>query len=56
MVYRFVFTLKKIFAPFIDILNDGEICDLQEVAFTRPFLCAPAVPLLSPLQDLIKIK
>lgn len=36
--------------------SDEEICDLQEIAYAKPFACGPAVPLMSPYQELIKIK
>lgn len=41
---------------FEGMLSDSEICALQEIAYAHPFLCGPAVPNMSPLNDLIKIK
>ena len=41
---------------FTDFLNDDEICELQNIAYAPPFPTGPAVPLMSPYKELIKIK
>lgn len=37
------------------VLSDAERCDLQEIAYAKPFACGPALPTGSPLQELVKI-
>lgn len=41
---------------FLVILNDKEICNLQEVEYIRKIPGHPAVPVKSPLRELIKIR
>lgn len=38
------------------VLSDAERCDLQEIAYAKPFACGPALPLGSPLQEIVKIR
>lgn len=38
------------------VLSDSEVCELQEIAYAKPFPCGPIVPNGSPLVELIKIE